>query len=70
MPFCIQAYGERVSGPGYGDLSVEIKKDLKRAVGICFVAQVNETPEAGPAGTLSGNSNVTVLQLEKNGGLS
>jgi hypothetical protein len=25
------------------------KKDLKRVIGMRFVAQVNETPEAGPA---------------------
>ncbi|HEY8499278.1 MAG TPA: hypothetical protein VIL89_01550 [Clostridia bacterium] len=38
-----------MSGPGYGDLSAKIKKDLKRVVSMRFVAQGNETPEAGPA---------------------
>jgi len=38
-----------MSDPGYGDLYVKINHDLKRVVGTCFVAQVNETSEAGPA---------------------
>jgi len=37
-----------MSDPGYGDLSVKIKKILKRAIGMCFVTQGNETPEAKP----------------------
>jgi hypothetical protein len=31
-----------MSDPGYGDLYVKINHDLKRVVGTCFVAQVNE----------------------------
>ena len=49
-----QVWGGLMSDPGYGDLSAEIKKDLKRAIGMCFVAQGNETPEAGPAGIMFG----------------
>jgi hypothetical protein len=29
-------------------------QDLKRVIVMCFVAQVNETPEAGPAGIVFG----------------
>ncbi|MDI9482045.1 MAG: hypothetical protein QM315_02545 [Bacillota bacterium] len=38
-----------MSDPGYGDLCVINVQDLKRIIVMCFVAQVNETPEAGPA---------------------
>jgi hypothetical protein len=43
-----------MSDPGYGDLYVKINHDLKRVVGRCFVAQVNETSEAGPAEIMFG----------------
>jgi hypothetical protein len=43
-----------MSDPGYGDLYVKINHDLKRVVGMCFVAQVNETSEAGPAEIMFG----------------
>jgi len=57
-----------MSDPGYGDLSVEIKKDLKRVISMCFVAQGSETPEAGPAGTVFGellynNGNYSGMKL-------
>jgi hypothetical protein len=38
-----------MSDPGYGDLCVINVQDLKRVIVMCFVEQVNETPEAGPA---------------------
>jgi len=38
-----------MSDPGYGDLSAEINRIQSVLIGMCFVAQVNETPEAGPA---------------------
>ena len=41
-----------MSDPGYGDLCVINVQDLKRVIVMCFVEQVNETPEAGPAGTM------------------
>jgi hypothetical protein len=43
-----------MSGPEYGDLCVINVQDLKRVIVMCFVAQVNETPEAGPAGIVFG----------------
>ena len=45
-----------MSDPGYGDLCVINVQDLKRVIVMCFVEQVNETPEAGPAGTMYENS--------------
>ncbi|HEY8499337.1 MAG TPA: hypothetical protein VIL89_01845 [Clostridia bacterium] len=39
-----------MSGSGYGDLYAKNNTDLLRVIGTCFVAQGNETPEAGPAG--------------------
>ena len=39
-----------MSGPGYGDRCAKTVQKRKRAIGICFVAQGNETPEPGPAG--------------------
>ena len=50
---CLQATVERVNErPGIWRPPRENITDLKRVVGMCFVAQVNETPEAGPAGIL------------------
>jgi hypothetical protein len=37
-----------MSDPGYGDLCVINVQDLKRVIVMCFVEQVNETPEAKP----------------------
>ena len=45
-----QMWNGLIIGPRYGDLSVKIKKDPKRVDSMCFAAQGNETPEAGPAG--------------------
>ena len=39
------------------------KKDPKRAVIMCFVEQVNETPEAGPAGIIPDKQRV-ILWVE------
>jgi hypothetical protein len=44
-----------MSGPEYGDLCVINVQDLKRVIVMCFVAQVNETPEAGPVGIMFEN---------------
>jgi hypothetical protein len=44
-----------MSDPEYGDLYAKNEQDLKRVVGMCFVAQGNETPEPGPAGIMFGD---------------
>ena len=50
---CPAAYRQMWSGlmsdPGYGDLCAKNAQDLERLIVLCFVAQGNETPEAGPA---------------------
>ena len=51
-----------MSDPGYGDLCVIYVQDLKRVIVMCFVEQVNETPEAGPAGTMYENTSRTIVQ--------
>jgi len=53
-----QMWSGLMSDPGYGDLSANVNHDLKRVVGKCFVVQGNETPEAGPAKTVSYNQRV------------
>ena len=45
-----QIWSGLMSDPEYGDLYAKIYTNPKRAVVMCFVAQGNETPEAGPAG--------------------
>jgi len=44
-----QLWSGLMSGPGYGDLCAKNAQDLERLIVLCFVAQGNETPEAGPA---------------------
>jgi hypothetical protein len=44
-----------MSDPEYGDHYLKNEQDLKRVVSMCFVAQGNETPEAGPAETVFRN---------------
>ena len=49
-PCCLQANVERVNErPGIWRPLSRNKMDPKRVVVMCFVEQVNETPEAGPA---------------------
>jgi len=53
VPCCLQANVERVNErPGIWRPLCENITDLKRVVCMCFVAQGNETPEAGPAGIM------------------
>jgi hypothetical protein len=53
-----------MSDPGYGDLCVINVQDLKRVIVMCFVEQVNETPEAGPAGIVFGNIPHNLLYVQ------
>ena len=55
-PCCLQANVERVNErPGIWRPLSRNKMDPKRVVVMCFVEQVNETPEAGPAEILFEN---------------
>jgi hypothetical protein len=56
-PCCLQANVERVNErPGIWRPLSRNKMDPKRVVVMCFVEQVNETPEAGPAEIMTVNS--------------
>ena len=56
-PFFEQVTMERVyERPGIWRPLSRNKKDPKRVIGMCFVEQVNETPEAGPAEIMTVNS--------------
>jgi hypothetical protein len=53
-----------MSSPRYGDLCATNVQDLKHAIGICFVAPGNETPETGPETPETGPAVIMLIQQQ------